>query len=162
MWGSNKESDMKWKSNGLVAALVLAALPFGAAQAGDSFVGRVTAVKSANLITMTQGDTTYEVRINGIVVDERAAFALEARRALAALVLDKTVRLRFDGLSDGLMTGRIKIGGIGKPEETVKDLGVEMVRAGVVRADANYSKYKYGQMAQAEAEARQNRRGVWR
>jgi endonuclease YncB( thermonuclease family) len=153
---------MKWKANRLVAAIVLAALPFGAAQAGDSFVGRVTAVKSANLITMTQGDTTYEVRINGIIVDERASFALEARNAVAALVLNKDVRLRFDGLKDGLMTGRIKVGGIGKPEEPVKDLGVEMVRAGMVRADANYAKYKYRQMVEAEAEARQSRRGVWR
>jgi endonuclease YncB( thermonuclease family) len=153
---------MKGKTNRLAATLLLAALPLGAAHAGDSFVGRVTAVKSANVITMSQGDITYEVRINGIVVDQRASFALEARNAVAALVLDKTVRLRFDGLRDGLMTGRIKIGAIGKPEETVKDLGVEMVRAGVVRADANYPKYKYEQMVQAEAEARQSRRGVWR
>jgi endonuclease YncB( thermonuclease family) len=31
-----------------------------------------------------------------------------------------------------------------------------------VRRDAAYAKYKYGQMEQAENEARQNRRGLWR
>ena len=153
---------MKRKIRGLTAAMALAVLPLMSAHAGDSFVGRVTAVKSANLITMQQGDIVYEVRINGIVVDKDAALARQARNALSTLVLDRTVRLRFDKLIDGQMTGRIRIGGIGKPEETVKDAGVELVRAGLVRADAAYPKYRYGQMQAAEDEARQARRGVWR
>jgi hypothetical protein len=153
---------MKRKIRRLTAAMALAVLPLMSAHAGDSFVGRVTAVKSANLITMQQGDIVYDVRINGIVVDKDAALARQARNVLTTLVLDRTVRLRFDKLIDGQMTGRIRIGGIGKPEEPVKDAGVELVRAGVVRADAAYPKYRYGQMQAAEAEARQARRGVWR
>jgi endonuclease YncB( thermonuclease family) len=153
---------MKRKIRRLTAALALAALPLMSAHAGDSFVGRVTAVKSANVITMQQGDIVYDVRINGIVVDKNATLAREARNALSRLVLDQTVRLRFDKLIDGQMTGRIKIGAIGKPEETVRDAGVELVRAGVVRADASYPKYRYGQMQSAEDEARLNRRGLWR
>jgi endonuclease YncB( thermonuclease family) len=153
---------MKRKILRLTAALALAALPLMSAHAGDSFVGRVTAVKSANVVTLQQGDIVYDVRINGIEVDKDATRAREARDALRSIVLDRTVRLRFDKLVDGQMTGRIRIGGIGKPEETVKDVGVELVRAGVVRADASYPKYRYGQMQSAEAEARQARRGVWR
>lgn len=153
---------MKGKIRRLTAALALAVLPMVWAHAGDSFVGRVTAVKSANVITMQQGDIVYDVRINGIVVDKNATLAREARNALSTLLLDRTVRLRFDKLIDGQMTGRIRIGGIGKPEETVKDVGVELVRAGVVRADSSYLKYRYGQMQTAEDEARQARRGVWR
>ncbi len=153
---------MKGRIRRLTAALALAVLPLAAVHAGDTFVGRVTAVKSANVITMQQGDIVYDVRINGIVVDKDSTLARAARNALTNLLLDKTVRLRFDKRVDGQMTGRIRIGGIGKPEEEVKDVGVELVRAGVVRADASYPKYRYGQMQSAEDEARQARRGVWR
>jgi endonuclease YncB( thermonuclease family) len=96
------------------------------------------------------------------LVDKDATRARDARDALSNLVLDETVRLRFDKLIDGRMTGRIRIGAIGKPDEAVKDVGVELVRAGVVRADAAYPKYRYGQMQSAEDEARQARRGIWR
>jgi endonuclease YncB( thermonuclease family) len=153
---------MKRKVHRLAAAMALAVLPLVSAHAGDSFVGRVTAVKSANVITMQQGDIVYDVRINGIVVDQDVTRARDARNALSALVLDRNVRLRFDKRVEGQMTGRIRIGAIGKPDEVVKDVGVELVRAGLVRADATYPKYRYGQMQSAEAEARQARRGLWR
>jgi endonuclease YncB( thermonuclease family) len=153
---------MKRRFKGITAALALAAIPLMPASAGDSFVGRVTAVKGANVITLQQGDVVYDVRINGILVDQDAVAARAARETVSKLVLGRDVRLRFDGLYDGQMTGRIKVGAIGKPDEEVKDLGVELVRAGLVRRDAAYAKYKYGQMEQAENEARQNRRGLWR
>jgi endonuclease YncB( thermonuclease family) len=159
---NQQEKTMRRRIQGIAAALALAALPIVSVHAGDSFVGRVTEVKSANVITMVQGDVVYDVRINGIVIDKDATLARNARGALSKLVLNKVVRLRFDGRDGELMTGRIWIGGIEKPEEGIKDLGVEMVRAGLVRADANYSKYRYGQMQVAEDEARQSRRGLWR
>jgi endonuclease YncB( thermonuclease family) len=153
---------MKGRFKEITAALALALMPLSPASAGDSFVGRVTAVKGANVITMQQGTIVYDVRINGIVVDQDPTLARAARDAVSQMVLGKNVRLRFDGLYDGQMTGRIKIGAIGKPEEQVRDLGVELVRDGLVRRDTAYAKYKYGQMEQAESEARQNRRGLWR
>ena len=79
------------------------------------------------------------------------------------MVLGKMVRLRFDGLTPAKeLSGRIWLGGIDKPEEPVKDVGVELVRAGAVLRDTAYDHYRYGELASAEAEARQNRRGLWR
>ncbi len=143
--------------------LLLAAGSMGIAVAGDSMVGKVVAVKSGNLVTLDWGGGTRDVRINGIEIDTGKAAALAARTALSNLILGKTVRLRFDGLTpEGQLSGRIWLGGIDKPEETIKDVGVELVRAGSVRADKEYRHYKYGELEQAEAEARQFRRGLWR
>jgi endonuclease YncB( thermonuclease family) len=132
-------------------------------RAGDSLVGEVVAVKSANQITLDHGAGTVEVHIAGIEVDTRGTMASEARAALSQMVLGKTVRLRFDGyLPNGEMSGRIWLGGIERPEEPVKDVGLELVKAGAVRSAAGYTEYKYGELEKAEAEARQNRRGLWR
>lgn len=160
---------MKWISGSAVRkfgartamGLLLAAGSVGSASAGDSMVGRVVAVKSANLITLDWGAGTRDVRINGIVIDAKTAGTANA--ALSKMILGKVVRLRFDGLTPSKdLSGRIWLGGIDKPEEPIKDVGVELVRAGIVRRDAEYGHYRYGELATAEAEARQNRRGLWR
>lgn len=151
---------MKWISRSAMC-LLMAVGSIGSAVAGDSMVGRVVAVKSANLITLDWGDGTRDVRINGIVIDAKASASANA--ALSKMVLGKMVRLRFDGLTAKKeLSGRIWLGGIDKPEEPVKDVGVELVRAGAVLRDTAYDHYRYGELASAEAEARQNRRGLWR
>jgi endonuclease YncB( thermonuclease family) len=147
----------------VTVCLALAACPLAASHAGDSFVGKVVAVKSANQFTLDYGAGTEEVRIAGIEVDKRAAMALSAKTALSSLILGRTVRLRFDGyLPTGEMSGRIWIGGIDRPEEAVQDVGLELVKTGKVRAAKGYRQYKYGEMQRAEDEARQNKRGLWR
>jgi len=151
---------MKWISRSAMY-LLMAVGSIGIASAGDSMVGRVVAVKSANLITLDWGAGTRDVRINGIVIDAKASESANA--ALSKMVLGKMVRLRFDGLTPTKeLSGRIWLGGIDKPEEPVKDVGVELVRAGAVLRDTAYGHYRYGELASAEAEARQNRRGLWR
>ena len=167
----DKEVDMKAARRRVViglrasiaVSLILALCPLAISHAGDSLVGKVVAVTSANLVALDYGAGTQEVRIAGVEVDTRDVMAREAKTALSNLILGKTVRLRFDGyLPNGEMTGRIWLGGIGKPEEAVKDVGVELVRAGLVRSAKEYREYKYGEMNRAEAEARQSKRGLWR
>jgi endonuclease YncB( thermonuclease family) len=147
----------------LATCLALAACSLALSLAGDSLVGKVVAVKSGDLITLDYGAGTQEVRIAGIEIDSRDAMALEAKSALSRLILGKTVRLRFDGyLPTGEMTGRIWVGGIGVPEQSVQDVGLELVKLGIVRSVKSYREYKYGQMARAEEEARRAKRGLWR
>lgn len=40
--------------------------------------------------------------------------------------------------------------------------GGELVKAGMVRSAKEYREYKYGEMRAAEAEAQQNKRGLWK
>ena len=147
----------------VVVLSVLVAVPFSGAFAGDAVVGKIIAVKSAEVVTLDYGAGTYEVRIAGIESPKDRAMRSRASEALSRMVLGKTVRLRFYGRGpDGLMYGRLLIGGIGsaRASEAVRDVGVELVRAGFFRGFNDG--YKYGEMTQAEAEARTNRRGLWR
>lgn len=153
--------------NGRSAAAALAlgfavATMSAASHAGDSLVGKIVAIKSASQVTMDYGAGQVDIVINGIEIDRRDTLERDARAALADLVLGKVVRLRFDGyLPGGEMSGRLRIGAIGGTDERVRDVGVELVRAGKVRAAKGYPKYKYGEMTRAEAEAINTRRGVW-
>lgn len=142
---------------------VLLAVAFSGAFAGDSLVGRIIAIKSAEVVTLDYGAGTYDIRIAGIELPKDRTMHSRAKEALSRMVLGKTVRLRFYGRGpDGLMYGRLLVGGIGsgKAAETVRDVGIELVRAGFFQGFNDG--YKYGEMTQAEAEARANRRGLWR
>ena len=141
--------------------VLLAVIPLSSALAGDSLVVKITAVKSANLVTLDYGAGTYDIRISGIELAGDEAMRARATQAMSSLLLGKTVRLRFDGRApDGTMYGRIYVGGIGRDDEPVRDAGVELVRTGFVRGHDDG--YKYGEMSQAETEARNTRRGLWR
>lgn len=149
---------------GLSTSLALAFFvqSISVAYAGDSLVGTVTAVKSANLITLDYGAGSYEVRIVGIDVGRDAIRSRDAARSMSAMVLGKQVRLRFDGRApNGEMIGRIWIGG-NQPEQPVIDVGVELVRNGLVLSQKNYREYKYGEMTRAESEAKRSQRGLWK
>lgn len=151
----------KWSLSATLAVLLVVA--FSQAFAGDSVVGKIIAVKSAEVVTLDYGAGTYDIRIAGIELPNDRAMRSRAREALSSIVLGKTVRLRFYGRApDGTMYGRILIGGIGsaKAAEAVRDVGVELVRAGMVRGFNDG--YKYGEMSRAETEARTSNRGVWR
>ncbi len=145
----------------IAVAVLLAVTALGVAIAGDSLVGEVTAVKRGDVVTLDYRAGTYDVHLAGIELPQEPRLQIRAREALAKMVLGKTVRLRFHGRSpDGTMYGRILIGGIGKPDEAVRDVGVELVRSGIVRGHDDG--YAYGEMSVAQTDAQRGRRGLWR
>lgn len=154
----------RWEVGGLLGLLVFGAglLPaFG----GDAFYGRVTAVKSAEVVVVGDGTAGVpersaglralrnDVRIVGIDAPETGAIAREAKQFVSNLVLGKEVRLRFEQWNQrGEMVSRLFVDD--------KEVGVELLRAGLARRQPNYD-YKYGELSAAEKEAQAARRGLW-
>jgi endonuclease YncB( thermonuclease family) len=129
------------------------------AMAADSFSGKVTEVRSADVIALDYGSGEYIVRIVGIEAPREGPLAAEARKFVAEKVMGKEVRARFQGRdSNGEMVSRIFVGDPGE------DVGLEVVRAGLAQrqqaSDPEYG-YKYGELSKAENEAREAKRGLW-
>jgi endonuclease YncB( thermonuclease family) len=158
----------RW-AGGLLGLLVFGTglLP---AFAGDSLYGRVTAVKSAEVVVFEYGAaggpgrsaarTTgrYDLRIVGIDAPESGALAREARQLVADLVLGKNARMRFEYRNkNGEMLSRLFTD---DPAAGIKDVGLELVRAGLAQRRPDYD-YKYGELSAAEREARAAGRGLW-
>ena len=140
---------------GLLGLLMLG-MGWFPAHAGDSLYGRVTSVKSGDMVTLDYGAGQYELRLEGIDVPKE--YAEQAVRFLSDLVLGKDVRMRFEGREeDGTMTARLytddKVIGI-------KEVNVELVRAGLARRQKDVD-FKYGELSAAESEAQNARRGLW-
>ena len=77
----------------------------------------------------------------------------EARPFLTDHLLDKEVRTRFKFRNPrGEMVSRLWVG------ET--EIGPEMLRAGLARREPGKDE-KYGELAEAEGDARRARRGLW-
>src|SRR5574342_1285367 len=75
---------------------------------GDSMVGTVTAVRSAEVVEFQYESGRYDVRIVGIVAPRDSGLAREARQFVSRLVLKKRVRLRFEyRLPNGQMVSRV-------------------------------------------------------
>jgi endonuclease YncB( thermonuclease family) len=129
------------------------------AMAADSFSGKVTEVRSAEVITVDYGPGQYVVRIVGINAPKEGPLAAVARRFVAEKVMGKEIRARFQGRdSNGDMVSRIFVGDPGD------DVGLEVVRAGLAERqqapDPEYG-YKYGELSKAENDAREAKRGLW-
>ena len=134
--------------------------PSEASRAGDSIYGRITDVRRADQVVFAHASGTYNLRIAGVVVPEDSLSAGGAAAFVRGLVLNRDVRMRMEG--GRLRTGELQVRLFTADSVPgIRDVGIEMVRAGVVRRQANYD-YKYGELARAEAEAREARRGVWR
>jgi len=143
---------------GALALLFLLDTP-RTAGAADSLYGRVTAVRSANVVVLNYGKGEYVVRIVGIDPPENAALAREARQFLSNLVLGKAARIRLEQKApNGEMVARLFTDA--PQRENIKDVGLELLRSGLARHQPTYDG-KYGEMAAAEREAREARRGVW-
>ena len=143
---------------GFFAGLILltCCLP---ALAGDVLGGKVTEVRSAEVIVVDYGRGQYVVRIVGIAAPSEGQIAIEAKQAVTNMLLGKTVYARFQGLNrTGEMVSRVFVG------EPGKDVGLDLVRNGLVRRqqgeDSDFD-YKYGELTKAENEARENKRGLW-
>jgi len=126
---------------------------------GDSICGKITAVKRADLVVLDYGAGTYEVRLAGLDLPRDRSSVRTATRWVADELLNKYVRMRFDGRTEqGEMVGKILMD---DAEVGVRDIAVEMVRRGLARRSEAYAGYRYNEMVTAEREAREARRGVW-
>jgi endonuclease YncB( thermonuclease family) len=155
-----KEDVMKqrWARRALWTLIVLGAAGIPAS-AGDSLYGKVTAVKEATLVTLDYGSGTYEIRLVGIdALKPGEARADEALKFVSDLLLGKNARMRLHHRDQsGEMVCRLFTD---DPVIGIKEVGVELLRAGLARRQPGYDE-KYGELAAAEDEARTGGRGIW-
>jgi endonuclease YncB( thermonuclease family) len=120
----------------------------------------VAAVKSANTVSFKHDSGTYDVLLAGVTAPEKRADADKSRRFIAEMAMGQRAQFRLDGRNaQGIMVGKIYLeDASGK----VRDLGIEMVRAGLAMPAREYRGYKYGEMNAAMTEARSKKIGVWK
>ena len=146
----------QWCARSILGLLILGAA-LVPAFAGDSLYGKVTEVKSATVVTLDTGADRYDIRLIGIDAPAQGALAAQARDLLASLVLGKNARMRFEYRERGEMVSRLLTD---DPVLGVKDVGIELVRAGLAQRQKGFD-YKYGELAAAESQARTAKRGLW-
>jgi endonuclease YncB( thermonuclease family) len=144
------------------ACLVLLPALLPALAAGKAQYGKVTEVRSANVVILDVGTERHVIRIVGIDAPTKESIASEAKQFVANLVLGKNALMRFASRAENgdmfgqLLTDDSVIG--------IKDVGLELVRNGMARRqrgeDYQFG-YKYGELSAAEREAQQARRGLW-
>jgi endonuclease YncB( thermonuclease family) len=132
----------------LLCLALLAAVP---AQADIS--GRVVNVLEGDLLDVRQGSRVVRIRLADIDAPEPSQrFGADARRQLLALTKNKTARVQEQGMDlRGYTVARVVVNGM--------DLGLAQIQAGLAWQAERSSIPEY---RQAEAEARQARRGLWR
>jgi endonuclease YncB( thermonuclease family) len=149
-----------------IVASALALLCFGAAcaplLAGDSVYGKVTEVRSADIVVLDYGAGRYVVHLIGITPAPQRSVASQATALVTKMVLGKNARLRLGSrLDNGELVGQLLAD---DPATGVKDVGLELLRQGLVQRapgeDFQFG-YKYLELSKAESEARQARRGLW-
>lgn len=147
----------KWVGSVFMSFLILGG-GFYPVFAGDSIYGKITEVKSAEVVVLDYGSGKYNVRIVGIDAPKTKQLASEAKEFVEKLLLGKNARMRFEyRAKNGEMVSRLQTD---DPQIGIKDVGVELVKAGLARRQSNYD-YKYGEMSAAENEARTTKRGLW-
>ena len=139
----------------LIASLILAPLP------DCSLVGLV--------IRVFDGDTVDaagvgRVRLLGIDAPEiggpferPAPFAIEAREALAALVLHRWVRFECDGSRRDVYGRRLFYISL----ESGEFINATLVRTGMARVSARTRLRRLDDLRQAEEDAQSRHRGIW-
>jgi endonuclease YncB( thermonuclease family) len=153
----------KFKSGQYAAMLCMLVLIAGAlpASAGDSVYGKIVEVRHADFLVLDSGRAKFEVRVIGIDVPKEGEQATKALEFVTRLLLGKNARLRLGiKLQTGVMVGRL----FTDDDAGIKDVGVELVRAGLVRRQKGNEQdfgYKYGELSQAEKEAQREKRGIW-
>jgi micrococcal nuclease len=136
----------------LAAVVVLGGLPYSAHAAG-TFVGKVVAVQDGDTISVMRDGRTERVRLHGIDAPEGGEdFGNRAKQFLSGLVFEKIVEVDVrDTDRYGRTVGRVTVDG--------RDVGLDMVRAGLAW---HYVRYSNGPLlASAEREARAAHRGLW-
>jgi endonuclease YncB( thermonuclease family) len=144
----------KLATTALVGLLIFWVVPSSVC-AGKSIYGKVSEVKSADVMTLDYGAGQYDIRVAGIDVPKERPFADEAKQFVANLVLGKNVRLRFYGRTpNGEMLGRLDID---DPVIGIKEVAVELLRVGLARVQKGFD----GELTKAENEARETKHGLW-
>ena len=131
--------------------------------AGDSLYGKVTEVKTADVVILDYGTGHYVVHIIGIDVPKDGPIASEAKQFVEKLVLGKNARIRLGSFAENDETVSQLF--TDDPGKGIKDVGWSLVRSGFARRkqgeDYQFG-YKYAELSAAEREAREAKRGLWR
>lgn len=117
------------------------------------FSGKVVGVSDGDTITVLKDREQVKVRMVEIDAPEKGqAFGNRSKQALSQLVHDRQVEIREQGTDRyGRTLGRVYLSGL--------DVNTEMVRRGMAWVYVKYAKDKG--LYQLEAEAREQRRGLW-
>jgi endonuclease YncB( thermonuclease family) len=141
----------------IVAVFLLLTLPTGF---GDTLTGKVIKVTDGDTVTvLDHTNTQHRIRLQGIDAPERKqAFGNTSRKHLANLVAGKTVTVKWDKRDRyGRIVGIVYIDG--------QDINLEQLKAGMAWFYRYYQKELSPEnrklYAQAEAEARGNKMGLW-
>ncbi len=139
-------------TRGLGAALLL--LLAVAAGAARTFEGVVVAVNDGDTLVVRSGGRNLRVRLAEVDAPElHQPYGYQARELLSRLVLERTVRLevvtvdQYDRLVAHVRT------------EDGRDVGEELLRAGLAWWYRQYSRNRF--LQQLEQQAREQRRGLW-
>lgn len=117
------------------------------------FTGKVVGVSDGDTITVLKDREQVKVRMVEIDAPEKGqAFGNRSKQALSQLVHGRQVEIREQGIDRYDRTlGRVYLSGL--------DVNTEMVRRGMAWVYIKYTKEKG--LYQLEAEAREQRRGLW-
>lgn len=151
----------RYRESFFVFALAALIVAFGGlpAVAGDATYGTVTVVKSANVMTFAHDAGTFEVLLAGVEVPKNREALQNSRRFLDETAVGRRAQFRLDRRNaQGQLVGKVYLSEGGR----VRDLAVEMVRAGIAMPARDYRGYKYGELDAAVAEARAKRMGLWK
>jgi len=136
-------------------ALFAAVASAAAASLAATLAGRVVKVADGDTLTVLDaGKTQHKVRLAKIDAPEKSqAFGAASRKRLAAFVAGKDITVEW---SEKDRYGRI----LGTVFEGGRDVNLEMVKDGMAWHYKRYDNTE--EYADAEAEARRERRGLWR
>ncbi len=141
-----------------LATLLMCIAGLAPSHAGDSLYGKVIEVRSADLVVFDYGSGQYELRLVGLEMPEDASITRAATEMVSNMVLNKPVRMRFEGRTkDGEMTCRLFTD---DPLTGIQEVAVEVLRAGLARRKTDMD-FKYGELAAAERQAKEAKRGLW-
>jgi endonuclease YncB( thermonuclease family) len=125
----------------------------------DTLTGKVVKVADGDTITVLQDNTQHRIRLQGLDAPERKQpHGNASRKHLASLVAGKTVTVQWDKRDRyGRIVGFVIVDG--------QDANLEQLNAGMAWFYRYYQKElspeKRKLYAQAEAEARANKNGLW-
>lgn len=140
--------------------LLLVAMLVAFPSLADTLQGRVVAISDGDTVKVIDASNTqWKIRLMGIDAPEKKqAFGNKSKKALSDLVFNKQVTVEYSKSDKyGRTVGKIMVNGI--------DANLEQVRVGLAW---HYKKYEKEQSlddrllyAQAEAQAREEKRGLW-
>jgi micrococcal nuclease len=136
----------------IVLCIALFLLIFSRACA-ESFKGKCVGVKDGDSITVLNGKSPVEIRLEGIDCPEKGQpFGKNAKKFTSSLVFGKIVTVKPETIDRyGRTVARVYVNG--------RDLSLELVRAGLAWHYKHYSSDPV--LAKAEEAARGKKLGLW-